>query len=222
MKNEDVKGHVVFDCDGTLVSSTQMVFDTVAKVLTEHLGKPVSSDEVKDNFDADIDLMYAKYGIKTDAEKHEIQKRWKDLARQYPHKYKLFPGVRELLEKLKEANYALYVWTARDKASTFDILKDQQIDHFFWDIRTGTCTSMKPNPQGLEELIGHLDPKTVFHIGDSYTDIMGAKAVRCLSIGVLWCDHVDEKSLKDQGADYFADDPANVLEIIEGYFSSES
>jgi phosphoglycolate phosphatase len=222
MTQVQFKGHIVFDCDGTLISSSQMVLETVAAILSDFFNKKISILEVKKKFDPNIEKFYASFGITSATDQAKIQDRWMLAMNSTPRKYQLFDGITELLTFLKQQQFALYVWTARDKESTVALLTDLKVMHFFSDLRSGTCTPIKPHPQGLQEMVGSIDPQQVFHIGDSYTDIVGAKAIRCRSIGVLWCDHANMKALKEQGADYLANHPHEVREIISHYFQLTS
>lgn len=121
------------------------------------------------------------------------------------HPKVLFKGIYELLKELKDIGLKLYVWTARDRKSTQEILKNLEISHIFEDISTATDGIPKPNLDGLETMLFDVDPKNVLIIGDSYTDILGAKNFGCSSIVVLWDDPKNQdrvNSLKQFEADH--------------------
>lgn len=129
----------------------------------------------------------------------------------------VFPGVKELLVQLKQMNFSLYVWTARDRKSTLEYLKNLEISHIFADISTATDCTPKPHPEGLEEMFMGVDPKTVVHVGDSYTDIIGAAKFGCTSIGALWAHNTQESrdTLEHFKADYICETPDEVLKVIK-------
>lgn len=112
------------------------------------------------------------------------------------HPKVMFDGISELLTELKEKGIKLYVWTARDRKSTQEILKTLEISHIFEDISTATDGIPKPSPDGLETMLYGVDPKSVLMIGDSYTDMLGAKHFGCTSIGVLWDDPENKDRLE--------------------------
>lgn len=95
----------------------------------------------------------------------------------YPGQYQMmiYPGMRDLLLKLKSLNFNLYVWTARGRASTLKSLKDNQIVELFTDISSPDDAMMKPHPMGLQKMLDGIDKKNVLHIGDSRGDLEGAK-----------------------------------------------
>lgn len=121
------------------------------------------------------------------------------------HPKKMFEGINSLLKDLKQRGLKLYIWTARDRKSTQEILKNLEISSIFEDISTATDCTPKPNPDGLETMLFGVSPSQVLMIGDSYTDMMGAQEFGCKSIGVLWDDPNNQDrldSLKHYGADH--------------------
>lgn len=159
-KESEARGHVIFDCDGTLIGHDR-----------------------------------SKSG-----------------------EYILFDGIRNLIFKLKNLNYKLYVWTGRDRASTISILKSLDIIEFFEDLRCFDDTIPKPHPQGPSELIDEcVDKDKVFVIGDSPSDIIGASQFGCHFVGALWHDEQIKLKLESNGAKDFAISPDLCLPIIENY-----
>lgn len=90
--------------------------------------------------------------------------------------YVLFDGIRELLNDLKHEGFDLYVWTSRPRRSTQDYLKKFDIQTFFKHIYCYDDGLPKPNPMGLECLTHGIPKDKILHIGDSLTDLEGAKA----------------------------------------------
>lgn len=135
---------------------------------------------------------------------------------QYPKS--LFEGIKELLRHLKSQGIKLYVWTARDRRSTLEILKTLDILDQFEDISTASDGHPKPNPDGLEVMLFDIDPKSVVIVGDSYTDILGAKHFGCTSIGVIWIDPNDEDgkaSLEHFEADHICSTVSECKKVLD-------
>jgi phosphoglycolate phosphatase len=127
--------------------------------------------------------------------------------------YPLFSGVRELLEDLAP-DFKLYVWTARDRASTQRILKENQVLSFFEEMFTASDGFIKPHPEGLERLVGGQDKSEIWVIGDSLSDIFGAKNFGSLAIGAIWSPEVRVRDLELAGADFLVNDPRDCSKII--------
>lgn len=128
-------------------------------------------------------------------------------------KYRLFPGIKDLLIKLSETS-ELYVWTARDRASTVRILKELGIYPFFQSICTIDDAPPKPHTEGLKQLLGVIDKNRICMIGDSSSDIIGARSFGVKSIGAVWNQSSAGGVLEDVGADLIAYEPASCLPWI--------
>ncbi len=128
-------------------------------------------------------------------------------------KYKLFPGILELLEA--HANdCALYVWTARDRNSTLRILKELGIASFFDGISTPDDAPPKPNMKGLSDLVGNSPRHTVCVIGDSGNDMLGAKSFGVLALGATWNPEARAQLLTEAGADFIVSHPSDCSTLI--------
>lgn len=100
--------------------------------------------------------------------------------------FQLFPGVRELLFDLKNNGFDLAVWTSRPRASTLASLKRLEIAPFFGEIHCYDDGLAKPHPEGLIRVSSGHHKEKILHIGDSLSDIEGAKAFGVDVIGALW------------------------------------
>lgn len=129
-------------------------------------------------------------------------------------KYKLFPGIQELLEKHKnECLY--YVWTARGRKSTLKVLEDLGVKSYFEDFSTPDDGFTKPNPEGLKALVGLAKKDSICVIGDSSVDMMGAKFFKVLAIGAIWSAEANSSSLESGGADFLVSHPNECSKLIE-------
>lgn len=129
------------------------------------------------------------------------------------YSYTLFPGIKDLIIDLSK-DCELYVWTARDRLSTFRYLKEFEIIQYFSEISTPDDALAKPNSEGIRSLVGAYDKASVCMIGDSSADILGAKNYGVISIGATWGRNTDTESLITSGADFIVSDPAECSKLI--------
>lgn len=129
-------------------------------------------------------------------------------------KYKLFPGIKELVVELAK-DHLLYVWTARGRSSTISILQDLGIYGYFDDLSTSDDTLPKPHIAGLFDLVGNSDKKALYVIGDSSVDMIGAKNFGATAIGATWNKGASSKVLKEAGADFIVSHPSECSKLIE-------
>lgn len=99
---------------------------------------------------------------------------------------KLFDGMKELLDELVQKGIKVYVWTARNRASTVQILKSAGVIHYFEELSTCTDCENKPSPAGLIAMLGDTPKHEILVIGDSFADMLGAKNYQVASIGANW------------------------------------
>lgn len=219
--DSNIKGHIVFDCDGTLISSQEAIIKGIQVLMSEVLERVVDRAEVLQKYTADMALLAKRFDLDVENEemRNRLIKRWTELSNQNEFKYALFDGIQELILKLSEMGYRLYVWTARDRMSTLAILKSLDVAQHFYEFRCFDDTTPKPHPMGLEEMVGEFDRSKTLMIGDSTTDVQGAKTFGCVSVGALWCSFANENYMDELKVDYKARTPNEVLKIVEQVYS---
>jgi phosphoglycolate phosphatase len=128
-------------------------------------------------------------------------------------KYKLFPGIKELISDLS-TDCLLYVWTARDRLSTLRILGELGISSAFEAFSTIDDSYPKPHIRGLRDLVGVHPKHAICVIGDSSNDMLGAKNFGVLGLGAIWNTLSTPGILTDAGADFIVSHPADCSKLI--------
>ena len=126
-----------------------------------------------------------------------------------------YPGVRELLDRLKEAGITMAVLS--NKAHS---LAPAIIEGYFpgmFDHVQGALDGLptKPDPTLLHRLMGEMGATaddTLF-VGDSNVDIRTAKNGGLTGCGVLWGFRT-RAELEAEGADFIAETPEKLVELI--------
>jgi phosphoglycolate phosphatase-like HAD superfamily hydrolase len=129
-------------------------------------------------------------------------------------KYKLFPGIKELLLAHAE-ECVFYVWTARGRQSTIRILGELGIAAYFDSLSTPDDSIPKPHIAGLFNLVGNAPKQSICVIGDSSNDILGAKNFGVLAIGASWNKDVRPEILTDVGADFIVSHPSECSKLFQ-------
>ncbi len=214
---ENPRGYIVFDCDGTLVSSKEAVICAVAEMMTIILNREVSIDEARSKYGPDLVYTANQFGldpVNSELQRKKLMTTWKEVTAKQSNNYKLFDGMKKLILDLLDHEFQLYVWTARDRRSTLRILDDQNVLQHFLELRCLDDTTPKPHPQGLSEMLEDMPKNKIMMIGDSYTDTQGARGFGVESIGALWESGITKDGFGDHSADYWATHPSECLEII--------
>lgn len=129
----------------------------------------------------------------------------------------LYPGIEDLLKQLKESNKHLIVATSKPEKYAKQI-----IDHFaltkYFDYIAGANMdgSRTKKSEVISYAIASLKIKELSQtvmIGDREYDIFGAKQNGIDALGVLY-GYGAYQELADAGADYIAEKPKDILNII--------
>jgi len=181
-----VKG-IVFDLDGTLVDSKDLVLASFQHALSD-FGIQITLEDIERIRRSSKEDLFSFFLKKEDAQ-IAIKRLWQ-YSNQNAGRAKLYPGMREVLTALQEKGVSLGVWTARDHKSALSILQANEVAHFFQGVM-GSClvAENKPHPEGLDKLIDLYLPHSkdeILMIGDHADDILGAKGAGTLSAAAKW------------------------------------
>lgn len=116
---------------------------------------------------------------------------------------KLFLGMKECLMELNSKGLKLYIWTARTRRSTIEILEYLDIIGQFELLSCGGESSSKPSPEGIKDILFDLDPKKAIVVGDSLGDMIGGSSFGAVTVGAMWGHGSDRAAnvMKENGAD---------------------
>lgn len=128
-------------------------------------------------------------------------------------KYRLFPGIKELLEE-NVGECLFYVWTARGRSSAIKILEELGIYSYFIGLSTPDDCISKPHTAGLLSLVGNSSKTSICVIGDGINDILGARGFGVLAIGASWNAEVRKDFLEEAGADFIVSHPSQCSKIF--------
>ena len=99
-----------------------------------------------------------------------------------------YPGIRELLEKLKAEGHELFVATSKPEGTSIEILEHFDLAKYFTRI-CGASTDFSRNSKEavIEYLLDTCGAReNAIMVGDTAYDVIGAKAHGIPTIGVSW------------------------------------
>ena len=178
---------VLFDLDGTLIDTNQLIIDSFQHTLKVHLGRAVSETEIARTFGRPlVDILREYAADKVDA----MLKTYREYNEsRHDTTTRLFPGVKETLTALKSAGCKLGVVTGKRRHLALRGLKLFDLDVYMAVVVTPEDTNRhKPYPapvlKALELL--HRQPENTLMVGDSPLDIASARAVGTYTAAVGW------------------------------------
>lgn len=192
---------VIFDFDGTLIESKTQILHINSQVLSEVCQRSVSIEEVREKFSSDLENLFANFGISCAKTREYGVSIWSKLSADFH--FPLFEGTRDLLNSLAARKLRLHLWTARDSISATQILEHHNISSFFTTKSFSEKGNLKPNPSSLEFDWNRAPKNSLMVIGDSPSDILGAKNTGALAAAALWDSTADRESLMAAGAELY-------------------
>jgi len=192
----------IFDIDGTLTSTNQLIFDSFNFIAKKYLNKSFTDDEIISMFGPPENDILKKLC----RENYESSR--KDYFAYYSKnhwKAELYSGIKEILEHLKSKNYPIGIFTGKGRDASLITLKKLGVDHYFDLIVTGDdVENHKPSPEGIIKFVNHfkLEPERVLMIGDSVADIEASKEAGVKIASVLW-DSYGKEEVKTLNSDYY-------------------
>ena len=179
---------VFFDLDGTLTDSGEGIINCAILAL-EHFGLPIPSrEELRVFVGPPLDQSFMNHGVPAD----QVQEAIRVYRSRYTTVGKFenfpYPGVEELLQKLKAAGCRLFVATSKPEGMSVEILEKFGLAPYFEKICGATLDGSRSHKADvIAYLLGQVDGvENVVMIGDTAFDVIGAKAHGIPTIGVSW------------------------------------
>ena len=183
---------IVFDLDGTLVDSLTDIVNSFLSAF-ESLGLPVPpADEVREEMGKPLFDMYSRF-----APASRIDALIRTYREHYPQHFldnsKPFPGVLELLTRLRARGYRLGVATTKRSSSALAFASALGIDAYLDHIQGTDDFPHKPAPDVIFRALDALGAEGVWMVGDSSTDIEAGRAAGLKTYAVTWGTHDAER-----------------------------
>ena len=210
-------GAVLFDFDGTLVDTTEMIHQSMRHATSSVLGR---EDIPRETLLANVGQPLPRQMELLDAGKAELlleayrshhEDHHDDLIREFPH-------IEESLARLRAAGKKVAVVTSKRRASVemaldnFPGLRDV-VDRF---VTLEDTTEHKPHPEPLWrglELLGGIPQERAAYVGDSPFDVQAAKAAGLTSVAVSW-GAFSEDRLREAGPDHLVSDISLAVDVL--------
>ncbi len=205
---------ILFDLDGTLIDSTDLILNSFNYVLKTYLKKEVPEDRIRSLFGRPLHYQMALFGGEKQAD--ELVKRYREhnLA---SHKEYLKPidGAKETLEILKKRGYKLGLVTSKKEDAARLGMQICQIETYFdVFVFSDDVKIHKPEPEpvlcALRKL--NLRPQEAVYVGDSTYDIICGQRAGVKTVGVGYTP-VGREALLAVKPDHWIEDIKELLEI---------
>ena len=210
--------YVLFDLDGTLTDSGPGIMNGFTYAIKE-MGKEVPEPEVLKRFVGPplSDSFRNVLGYSPEETEKGIA-----LYKEYYNKLggalenSVYPGIYELLKKLKDGNRTIMVTTSKALQGTNTVLEHFGLRDYFDFIATPDGASIITKTDVINRILEEYkikDRNSAVMVGDRHYDITAARSLKMDSIGVLY-GYGSRKELEEAGATYLAEKPDDIAEIV--------
>lgn len=203
--------YLVFDADGTLLDTEEMVLRSFQKTLLERVGLKKELDELKFCLGITGKTALDRMGIDG---QEAVLERWQENIKELAGLVRVFDGIEPLLKKLLGRGFRLGVVTSRNREEYRRDFVRLGLDGYF---DTVVCEEdTKRHKPEAEPMLCYMEktgarPEEVLYIGDTVYDMECAKAAGTACGLALW----GASTVKHIRADYYFPHPAQVLEAME-------
>ncbi|HSL01074.1 MAG TPA: HAD hydrolase-like protein [Rubrobacteraceae bacterium] len=208
----------LFDFDGTLVDTTELIYQSMRHATREVLGR--------DDLAREVLLANVGQPLPRQMEILAEGERVEDLLRSYrlhneEHHDALiqeFPGIEGSLARLQSAGVEVAVVTSKRRFSVEMALESfpglgEVVDRF---VTMEDTQEHKPHPEPLLkglELLGGVPKDEAAYVGDSPFDVAAAKAAGLTSVAVSW-GAFSEDALREAEPDHLVPDIDSAVDVL--------
>jgi pyrophosphatase PpaX len=207
----------LFDFDGTLVDTTEMIFQSMRHATSSVLGR---EDFTREELLANVGQPLPRQMEILDAEKAEFLLEAYRAHHEEHHDALIgeFPGVDEALYRLRTAGVRIVVVTSKRRRSVEMALEkfpglDLVVDLF---VTMEDTMEHKPHPEPLLKglaLAGDVPKDKAVYVGDSPFDVQAAKAAGLTSVAVSW-GAFSEDTLREAEPDHLVPDIDTAVDVL--------
>jgi HAD superfamily hydrolase (TIGR01549 family) len=194
---------VIFDIDGTLTSTNDLIFASFNHVTKKKWNKIYAPEEIIKLFGpTENKILEDWFGPEAELVK-------KDYSAFYSDNHSmaaLYPGMADILKYIKSKNVKLAVFTGKGRETTEITLKKLGAFDYFDFIVTGSdVAEHKPSAEGLIKILNlfKYDPNRVLMVGDAPADIIASRSAGIKVASVVWDSYAKEEVLKLSSDYYF-------------------
>lgn len=189
---------IVFDMDGTLTQTNQLIYDSFNYIAQLYTGRTYSIPEITAMFGPPEEE--ALLSIVRPDQIDAVMKDYLSFYQTHHHHIaRMYPGMENILSSIKEHGTRIALFTGKGMPTATITLREFRIEKYFDYVVTGNdVVKRKPSSEGLIKIMQHfaLQPDEVLMVGDSDVDVKAAHEAGVKIAAVLWDSYAKEKVLK--------------------------
>jgi len=215
-----VKGFdpVIFDLDGTVVDTVELIVDSFRYAVRTVLGQDLPDEVITAGVGQPLMTQMLRLSKEKAQELYDVYRDYNH--RRHDELIRSYDGMEEALRRLHGAGRRLGIVTSKSRETTQMAFDAVELDGVFGAVVTATDTDRhKPQPDPVLlclERLGVGDASRGIYIGDSPVDMAAGLAAGLSTAAVAW-GVFPRATLLDAGAQYWLEHPRQLVPLcLEG------
>ncbi|XMB85796.1 pyrophosphatase PpaX [Mycoplasmatota bacterium WC44] len=208
---------ILFDLDGTLVNTNEISINSFKYAIETHYPSKVPNREkIMTFFGPTLQETFKDYA-ESEEKVNEMVQSYLSHYKEIEHEmYVLYPGVFEVLSKLKEARYNLGIVTTKYRKSAMPSIINFKLDEIFDVIITlDDVENPKPSREPIDIALAKFDNhEGAIMVGDNISDIIAGKNAEVFTSGVAWTI-LGENVLQELNPDFMLQSMDDLFLVLE-------
>ncbi|HZK48881.1 MAG TPA: 5'/3'-nucleotidase SurE [Thermoleophilia bacterium] len=178
---------VMFDLDGTVLDSVELIVDSFEHAILTVLGYRSTREDAVHNVGRPLLEQMESFD---EVRAQELVDAYRDYNhREHDRRVRLYPGMADLLLRLRARGVRLALVTSKSRHTTEMAFRVTGVGELFEAVVcAGETTYHKPHAEPLLRALDSLGaaPESAVYVGDSPYDLQAATAAGLRSVGVAW------------------------------------
>jgi pyrophosphatase PpaX len=210
---------LLFDLDGTLIDTHDLIWRCYSRVLEERVGEYPNREWFTRATGLPLDEIFAAALAgcgREDVDVDALVSRYRELQLELDHSIRVFPGVEPLLDDLARRGLRLAIVTTKHSRLALRHIRMLGLEERFETVVTGDqCARSKPDPEPFRTALERLGlpPDSALGVGDSIHDIASARAAGLQTAAACW-GALDRAALVAANPDVVLESPGELLDRL--------
>lgn len=207
---------VLYDFDGTLADTTELVMECYRHTMQRHLGEVPPAEEWLRGFGTPLEVQINRFA-RSAAERLDMLDTYRCYQEEQAERLvRPFEGALETLDALLTRGFALAIVTSRHRESTLRGIDLCGLTDRFREIVTPEdVASPKPHPEPVLHALKRLgvEPAEAVFVGDSPHDMAAGREAATETAAALWGPFARE-ALEAERPTHLLHHPSDVLDVV--------
>lgn len=208
---------VLFDLDGTLVDSLELILSSYRHTMRSHLGRVPPDEDWLRTMGTPLKDQLAAFAPSPEVANAMFHTYISHNEENAARLVRTFPGMRDGVEALHRAGFRLAVVTSKLRENALRELRSCGMDAYFTTLVSASDVERpKPHPEPVLAALRELDlrPADALFVGDSLYDLAAGRAAGVATAAALW-GPFDRERLREGEPDHWLADVRALLSLLD-------